>query len=555
MWRDPSALQRHLDAGHSINALDENGHPLLFRACGLDVTDLSKGSDTLVKQLLLAGAHVDSTSCGGFTPLMFTSSPDVANCLLDNGADIRKEADDSSTALDEACGAGKLAVVKVLLKRGAHGQMLRKSRLHTPLAAAVNNHHEEVAILLLQELVQQPGFNINHSRLAGNQPLLCCTAAAGLCRVAEYALDHSADPNILGPNGTPLIIAAKFRQVSMVNLLCERGADLQMRFGYRNSLDQAVISGAVKVVKTLIRHGADVDVVFDSGSMSAVMQAIALGDSDIVQLLLDAGAALDAEQVCEVLCAMCDKVDDAKAMQIFNLALPHCSSIVDNTELGQKVLIYAVAKNKLQVAQALHAAGVSVHYSDEHGTLMHRAASSGNVAVVQWLQSLGVDARAVSAKTQLLPLHFACEAKHLQLAEYFLSLPGAAGDVHARTAAKWQTPLYCAAASAADSVVELLLQRGANANEVDIIGITPLMAAKSLPVVKLLLAAGADATAATLIGKTVLQCQAQQGACAGTVCLLLEAGADPTVAALTDGNYVTAAHMAGISGHFALEKL
>jgi ankyrin repeat protein len=217
--------------------------------------------------------------------------------------------------------------------------------------------------------------------------------------------------------------------------------------------------------------------------------------------------------------------------------------------------MYAVGKNKLQVAQTLHAAGVSVHYSDEHGTLMHRAATSGNVAVVKWLQSLGVDARAVSAKTQLLPLHFACEAKHLQLAEYFLSLPGAAGDVHARTAAKWQTPLYCAAASAADSVVELLLQRGANANEVDIIGITPLMAAKSLPVVKLLLAAGADATAATVIGKTVLQCQAQRGACAGTICLLLKAGADPTVAALTDGNYVTAAHMAGISGHFALEKL
>jgi ankyrin repeat protein len=387
------------------------------------------------------------------------------------------------------------------------------------------------------------------------KPLLCCTAAAALCRVAEYALDYNADPNITGPNGTPLIIAAKFRQVSMVNLLCERGADLQMRFGYRNSLDQAVISGAVQVVKTLIRHGADVDVVFDSGSMSAVMQAIALGDSDIVQLLLDAGAALDAEQVCEVLCAMCDKVDDAKAMQIFNLALPHCSSFVDNSELGQKVLLYAVAKNKLQVAQALHAAGVSVHYSDEHGTLMHRAATSGNVAVVQWLQSLGVDARAVSAKTHMLPLHFACEAKHLQLAEYFLSLPGAAGDVHARTAAKWQTPLHCAAASAADSIVELLLQRGANANEVDIIGITPLMAAKSLPVVKLLLSAGADATAATVIGKTVLQCQAQQGACAGTVCLLLKAGADPTVAALTDGNYVTAAHMAGISGHFALEKL
>jgi uncharacterized protein len=219
------------------------------------------------------------------------------------------------------------------------------------------------------------------------------------------------------------------------------------------------------------------------------------------------------------------------------------------------MLIYAVFAGKLQVARALHAASADVHYSDEYGTLMHYAARSGNTSVVKWLQSLGLDPRSTAGEQQLLPLHCACEYNQLQMLECFLSLPGAAGDVHARTAAKLQTPLHYAAASAADSVVELLLQRGADANAVDIFGITPVMAARSLPVVKLLLAAGADATAASVVGKTLLQCQAQQGACASTICLLLKAGADPTVAALTDGNYVAAAHKAGISGHFALEKL
>jgi hypothetical protein len=55
----------------------------------------------------------------------------------------------------------------------------------------------------------------------------------------------------------------------------------------------------------------------------------------------------------------------------------------------------------------------------------------------------------------------------------------------------------------------------------------------------------------------VLQHQAQRGACAGTACLLLKAGADPTVSTLmTDTDIsVTAATLAGINGHFALEAL
>jgi ankyrin repeat protein len=70
MWRDPGVLQRRLDAGHSIDTLDEEGHTLIYRACKSDVEALTKGSDTLVKQLMQAG---DDPNCGnrpGYTPLM-----------------------------------------------------------------------------------------------------------------------------------------------------------------------------------------------------------------------------------------------------------------------------------------------------------------------------------------------------------------------------------------------------------------------------------------------------------------------------------------------------
>jgi Ankyrin repeats (3 copies) len=120
---------------------------------------------------------------------------------------------------------------------------------------------------------------------------------------------------------------------------------------------------------------------------------------------------------------------------------------------------------------------------------------------------------------------------------------------------KGQAPLHIAALYAADSIVQLLQQRGAVANARNDCGCTPLMLASSLPVVKLLLAAGADATAVNSAGMTVLQYRAKHGACAGTVCLLLKAGADPTATVLAEGGHVTAAHIAGINGHFALEAL
>eukprot|EP00953_Heterococcus_sp_UTEX-ZZ885_P001302 1214-Heterococcus_DN1.PRE.2 len=132
-----------------------------------------------------------------------------------------------------------------------------------------------------------------------------------------------------------------------------------------------------------------------------------------------------------------------------------------------------------------------------------------------------------------LPLHWACEHKKV---EYFLALPGAADDVSAQA-------------------MQLLLQRGAVIGARTCMSCTPLMLASSLPVVKLLLNAGADAAAADNRGFTVLMHQAQRGACASTVCSLLKAGADPTVTVSKEGVSLTAASVAGINGHFALEAL
>jgi ankyrin repeat protein len=472
IWHDPSALQRHLDAGVGINTPDPRGHTLLYLACGADAEEmLSKGSDTLVKQLLQAGADPNLAGRDGFTPLMVTNSCNTANSLLDHGADIERESNQGSTALEQACAGGRRPVIKVLLKRGAAGQILQASKSgHTPLSAAVTHGHEEITLLLLQQLVTQSSFDIDHPRLALNQPLLCSAAVSGLSNVAEFALEHGADPNAAGPDGPALILAVKHRHDSVVSLLCERGANVQTRFGPLNSLDQAVKKGDVQIVKTLIKHGADVNVSADSRQGSAVVKAAVLGKCDIVQLLFEAGATLDAALQHDTLTICCNTLEDSKAVKVVKVLLPHCSSLAENNfEFGHKILAHAVCKGKLQVAHLLHAAGVDVHHTDRfhNGVLMHSAAASGNLAIVKWLQTLGLDARALCVEGQLLPLYYACEHQHLHIVKYLVAVPGAADDIHARSSEQ-ETPLHGAAAHGADSVVQLLLQRGADVDARDI---------------------------------------------------------------------------------------
>jgi ankyrin repeat protein len=193
------------------------------------------------------------------------------------------------------------------------------------------------------------------------------------------------------------------------------------------------------------------------------------------------------------------------------------------------------------------------NYTSDNGTLMQHAVVSGSLAMVEWLQTVGLDARALSGRHGVLPLHCACEFNHSHMAEYLLALPGAADDIHARSTVG-HTPLHKAAQHGADSVIQSLLHKGADVNARDYNDGTPMMVAKSLSVAtaKLLLAAGADVTAVNNNGCSVLHYQARSAACAGAICLLLNAGADPT-AVNSAGN--TPARVAGLSGNSAIEAL
>jgi ankyrin repeat protein len=285
--------------------------------------------------------------------------------------------------------------------------------------------------------------------------------------------------------------------------------------------------------------------------MPLVQQAALLGKCALLPVLLQAGAHFDAALQYSCIKCVCQYLDDAAAAEVVKALLPYCSN-VNLSDGAYTALGFALSQSKLQVARALHAAGADVHCTV--CSTAHIAAKCGSVAALKWLHSVGVDLRARNV-TAHVPLHYACSSSKPDAVKYLLDLPGAADDVHAEEFTQ-QTPLHYAAAyaavSGAESVVQLLLQRGAVVDARCADSSTPLMDAPAAPVIKLLLAAGADAAAVDMNALTVLHRQAVCGATAGAICLLLKAGADPTA---VDSNGSTAAHVAGMSGHFGLEAL
>ena len=317
--------------------------------------------------------------------------------LLDSGVDVNAGDSTNTTALMRAAGFGHTELIRVLLDRGAALSPVNRM-CYTALTCA-----------LLRSRTYR-GFRTNPRPDPG--PLELLLAAGDRFRLyeavllndvdlARVRLDEGADPDTgEGSYDGPLLkLAAEMGSVEMVDLLLDRGANIEATddLGQRPLLS-AARCGHLEVVTRLLERGAELDAVGWSNE-SALANAAIEGHREIVGLLLSRGArrgivdalALGDESILTVLLdeelnagADIDWIGDAR----------------------YRIALLAAGRGNPAIIRILLDRGAAQLWKHDDHSLLAEAVRHGHVEVARLLIDRGADLHAVGGDG-LTPLAWA----------------------------------------------------------------------------------------------------------------------------------------------------
>ena len=145
----------------------------------------------------------------------------------------------------------------------------------------------------------QPNTDLEQRDKKGRTALFCASRL-GKSELVRLLLDCRADPNALDSSGeAPLQAAARYGQLECVEMLVAAGADLDHSPPPEKSQysETAICSAARKqpgIAKWLLRHGADPNIASSARRLPLGMVLAHSGDVELVQLLIQAGADVNA---------------------------------------------------------------------------------------------------------------------------------------------------------------------------------------------------------------------------------------------------------------------
>lgn len=167
------------------------------------------GNTAIMERLLRAGADPNSVSHEGQTALMtaaLSGRADAVRLLLTRGANVNaKEPYKGQTALMWAAAEGNTEAAAVLVEAGADVHA-KASGGFTPFLFAVRDAHQDTADLLLGH-----GANVNDVTKDGTSALGMAVVNAYF-ELASMLLDKGANPNLPDPRGSALHTIAWLRK-------------------------------------------------------------------------------------------------------------------------------------------------------------------------------------------------------------------------------------------------------------------------------------------------------------------------------------------------------
>jgi uncharacterized protein len=347
---DADAIRLLLDAGADANTMTTDGETalmtaartgrveaaraLLVRGANVNAAETwmgetalmwaaAEGHGAMVKLLAEAGAALNARQTAlEFPKITFNGSTMVSTPLPRGGM----------TALLLAARENSLDGARALIDAGADLN-LADSEGTTPLIMAIVNRHNDIAALLIDK-----GAALNAADATGmtalyaavdlrqlasliNRPTPKPTGEIDNLTIVSMLLDRGANPNArlrlpvlprfhnagdaqLGEGATPLMRAARGKDVAVMRALLTKGADPNLATkNYMTPLMLASAGGGrnrgsesqtVEAVEMCLEHGADVRA-FDNNGATALHTAAGAGLDAVVKVLVEHGADLDVQ--------------------------------------------------------------------------------------------------------------------------------------------------------------------------------------------------------------------------------------------------------------------
>jgi ankyrin repeat protein len=378
---------------------------------------------------------------------------------------------EGTAALVWAASRNDAEMVDLLIGAGADAKSANEFGA-TALYAAAANPDASITIKLLAA-----GADPNTALMSGETALMEA-ARRGNRDIVRTLLSGKANPNAQEANGgqNALMWAVSQRHSAVAEELVRGGADIHAssKTGF-TPLMFAAQQGDVDTARILISAGANPNEVRpkSGNSYTPLIIASAMGHAKVVELLLDKGAdpnAIDARGYTSLHLVVRDSdygidlTGKDKIVKIVKALLAHGANpnlrlkltrnvgTVNEISLqGATPLVLAAEVNNLEAVRALLDAGADPRIPTDQGTTALMLAAGGGTDIQRMRLP---EERATAVETAKLLLERGT-------------------DVNAVGQYGW-TALHAASYQGLTDVIELLVSKGANINEMDAFGQTPL---------------------------------------------------------------------------------
>ncbi|XP_044598811.1 serine/threonine-protein phosphatase 6 regulatory ankyrin repeat subunit B-like [Cotesia glomerata] len=464
--------------GADVNAKTPEGETTLHFAA-------LKGYSKVLNVLLQNHADKNCTEESNFTPLHTATEnghADIVEILSRSGADLDVQDVDGRTALHIAVDEGYKEIVQILLKYGAFVNILNNLN-ETPLQCAekrihVNNGvnvHGEIADLLRErvkiktEVESDVESDVATDVEDNEHP----------STKMEYV-----NLRIMTTNSAWLQLssAVQLGNLSKVRTLLREEddlADLSVWADGYTLLRDAIEDSQLEIVEHLLENNISVNRKSKNSTDTPLHLAIHIGGIDLITLLLDKGAKVTAKGKCKK--TPLHVAFEYSKIEIIELLIAKRGDLNAKDQDGLTPMCLAVKKGRLEIVDYFlnheKYQGQLKSFATEEiagvDTPLHLAAASGNKDLVIYFIKAGarINVQGINLQT---PLHIAIQKNHESVVECLLD-HGAdlqLGCIYCDE--NNCTALHIAADLNNEKIANLLLNKGASIHALSIKGLTPL---------------------------------------------------------------------------------